>query len=70
LPTGCKKKKDTEKMKQFIEYKNRKCIETKNNFVSDLRKNSSSKLPVFYEYYWKGNELIWRAKKWLEHQKD
>jgi len=34
-------------MKQFTEYKDRKCIETKNNFVSDLRKDSSSNLPIF-----------------------
>jgi len=56
-------------MKQFMEYKDHKCIEMKNNFVLDFRKDNSSNLSVFYEYYWKCNELIWRAKKWLEHQK-
>jgi len=34
-------------MKQFMEYKDHKCIKTKNNFVSDLRKDSSSNFPVF-----------------------
>jgi len=41
------KKKDLEKTKQFTEFKDWKCIETKNNLISDLRKDSSSNLPVF-----------------------
>jgi len=41
------KKKDMEKMKQFMEYQNQKCIKTKNNVVSDLRKDSFSTFPVF-----------------------
>jgi len=57
------KKKETKEIKQFTEYKDWKCIESKKYFVSDLRKDSSSNLPVFYRCYGKGNEDISRIKK-------
>jgi len=47
-PTGCKK--DMENTKKY-EDKDWKCIEMKNNFVSNLRKNNTSNLPVFYWCY-------------------
>jgi len=55
-------KRDREN-KTFTEYKDQKCIEMKNYFVSDLRKDSSSNLPVLYRCYGKYNEDISRIKK-------
>jgi len=58
-----KNEKRDEENKTFTEYKDQKCIEMKNYFVSDLRKDSSSNPPVLYRYYGKGNEDISRIKK-------
>jgi len=52
------KKKETKEIKQFTEYKDWKCIELKKYFVSDLRKDSSSNLPVLYRCYGKGISRI------------
>jgi len=51
-----------EKGKHYGE-KKRKHIDTKKNFVSDLRKGSPTNLPLYYRCYRKDNEDILRIKK-------
>ena len=46
-PTGCEKKKDTEKMKQFMEYKDCKCIETKDNSLYRILERTA---PVAFQF--------------------
>jgi len=51
-----------EKRKHYGE-KERKYIEMKKNFVSDLRKDNPSNFAIIYRYYRKDNEDIPRIKK-------
>jgi len=62
LPTGCKKERYGEN-KTIYKYKDWKCIKTKNNFVSDLRKDRSSNFPVIYRCYMKSKEMIGASER-------